>query len=231
MLIFALTAVFFTFLSLITDIPLKFRIAMRRESLNIRFTVRLFYGLIPVNIFLRIEYLPRGGIKVIIILKKGRTKVLNSPGKSKIKKAKKEKQDKNSVKSKIKAKFKKELLFSVLTCINFKSLEAAGEIGIREDPFATVMLAGFIKIILDTSTRLFIFNLTGSGKNTDLCVGFFPCMTRNAFSLNLEGIAAANKPKLIKKAVCVSTDALIKLIRQNINKNKGDISKCILSKT
>ena len=88
MLFFALTAVFFIFLNLITDIPLKFHAALRAGSLDIRFTLHLFYGLIPLHLFLRLEYLPRGGIRIIMILKNGRTKILNSPDKNRIKKQK-----------------------------------------------------------------------------------------------------------------------------------------------
>ena len=93
------------------------------------------------------------------------------------------------------------------------------------------MLAGSVKTILDTFIRLFIFNLTGTGSNVNLRIGFFPCMTRNAFSLNLEGIATANKLKLIKKAVCTAAGVLINLCKQNINKKQRRYKKCTLSKT
>ena len=236
MLFPALIAVFFIFLNLITDIPLKFRVSMRKGFADAKFTVRLFYGLIPVNFFFRLEYQPRAGIKLIRILKNGKTKVSGIPAENRGKKKKQNikqtgKQSVSRRKSIMLKKMKKALLKAVCGSIAFKRFETSGEIGIRSDPFSTVLLAGFIKIMLDTSVKLFIMNLTGTGKNADLKAGFFPCMTRNTFSLNLEGIASVNKPKLIRKTVCAAAGVLIKFFRQNINRNKGDINKCTLLKT
>lgn len=79
---------------------------------------------------------------------------------------------------------------------DIKYLEISGEIGVKNDSFKSVMFCGFAMNLLSAALPFFL-------KQNDFPGGIniFPCFSRPAFSLNLEGIAHIKPLKLIKTAI------------------------------
>lgn len=179
-LLLALAALLAIITGVLYTIKLDASIKLRKTYCKVLITFRVFYMIIPIRIRLRIDYEPMAGVIITSYRQDGSIKYLKTVGDKS--------EPRNAAADRI---VKKAVEF-----VDIKYLEISGEVGIKGDSFKSVMLCGFVINLLSVALP-FLLQQTGFSGG----INVFPCFTRNAFSLNLEGIAQIKSLKLIKTAI------------------------------
>lgn len=179
-LLLASAAIAVIIAGLLWRIKLDASVKLRKTYCRILITLRVFYMIIPIRIRLRVDYEPGMGITITSYSSGGSIKKRKTAG------------DVSGQRRSAMGKIVK----NAADFTDIKYLEISGEIGIMGDSFGTVMLCGFVINLLSVALPFLL-------KQTDFPggVNVFPCFTRHAFSLNLEGIARIKTLKLIKTAI------------------------------
>lgn len=171
-------------LLMLTKVKLHMGLRLRSRYCEIRLCFHFALGIIRIPMRYCVEYEPFEGIRLMKYVKRGLRQVKVFGCKKKNAKP-----------------GDKALLGSLRQAMRVRSVEVTGEIGVLENAFYTVMLAGAIRILIDNALKIGLPLLVDKKPPESTTVSFFPCMSRNAFSLNLEGILEAKPLKLIKNAI------------------------------
>lgn len=166
-------------------VELKILIMLRSYYCKILLMPNLVGRFFKIDIEFLLEYAPFEGIKIMKRSRGGRMKFIKFLGQKK-----KDKKNKYAV----------ALRRALITAANAKRFEITGEIGIKDNAYASIVSAGVIEIILRNILIIAVPEIFAKDSDNELCISFYPNMNGSAFSLNLEGLLEIRPIKLIKEA-------------------------------
>lgn len=170
-------AVLLILLIAISNIKLKFDCRLRAQICEIR--IRIISLFIPIDIRIRAAYNYAQGIQIHIIKRNGQIKKSMTIG---------ERTKHKSVPISL------QLFHETLV---FEKLFVGGEVGVKNDSFASVIVAGALNVIINTILPAIITIRA----NNSVAVYISPRYTINVFAINMQGILTLNAGKLIHRIV------------------------------